>query len=296
MYFSDKTIVYHDGAWLKATDASVDLYGQTLHYGIGVFEGIRAYRTKTGPVIFKAKEHYDRLLMSAEKMHIALDYDANRLTSITYQLLDANGFGDAYIRPLVYLDPNMSLTTGTKPHLLISAWKWGKLLGDKQLSVRTSSYCRPHPKSCHVEAKVSGHYVNSVLASAEARKHGFDEALLLDHNGFVAEGPGANFFYEENGELFTAPLGNILPGITRATVMELCQELRVRVHEKLFELKEVYNSDSAFFTGTAAEIVGIASVDNRALKMPWDHSLGAQLAAMYRRRVREIEYARNVLI
>ena len=159
-----------------------------------------------------------------------------------------------------------------------------------------SSYQRPNPKSCHVEAKVTGHYVNSILATTEAKQKGFDEALLLDANGNVAEGPGANFFFEKNETLYTSPLGNILPGITRATMFELCNDLGIKLVEKYFTPEEVKGTDSAFFTGTAAEVAGIASLDKVPFKLKWEDSLGAILQAKYTRRVAFNEYGNFSLV
>ncbi len=290
MYYNKNTIVFFNGAWIKAKELTVSPYVQTMHYGNGVFEGIRSYATPDGTRIFKAEEHFERLLFSAKKMHIKLDYNVNDLTQLTYQLLEKNNLGNAYIRPLVFNGANMSLTPTEDVSVLLSAWEWDKYLGSKLLNVMTSSYQRPNPKSCHVEAKVTGHYVNSILATTEAKQNGFDEALLLDSNGFVAEGPGANFFYEKNEVLYTCPLGNILPGITRATIFELCKELGLKVEEKYFTPEEIKGADSAFFTGTAAEVAGIASLDKVPFKLKWEDSLGAVLQAKYTRRVAFNEY------
>ena len=202
MYYNEHTTIFLDGNWMKASEASTDLYAQTMHYGSGVFEGIRSYATADGARVFKAREHYERLLYSAEKMHIKLDYTVDQLVELTYQLLDHNGLENAYIRPLVYLGANMSLQPTDEVHVMLCAWSWDRYLGDKLLRVVTSSYQRPNPKSCHVEAKVTGHYTNSILATTEAKQKGFDEALLLDMNGFVAEAPGANFFFEKY-DIFT---------------------------------------------------------------------------------------------
>jgi branched-chain amino acid aminotransferase len=190
----------------------------------------------------------------------------------------------------------MGLTPTPKTNVFLSAWHWEKYLGNTLLRVMTSSYQRPNPKSCHIEAKVSGHYVNSVLATNEAKMHGYDEALLLDQNGFVAEGPGANFFFEKNNTLYTAPLGNILPGITRATMFELCSELEIKLVEKHFTPDEVRGADSAFFTGTAAEVAGIASLDGVNFRIEWVDSLGALLQAKYTRRVAFNEYGNFALV
>jgi len=290
MYYNDETIVFFNGEWLKAKDLMISPYVQVMHYGSGVFEGIRSYATPDGTRIFKSEEHYKRLLYSAEKMHLKFDYKTEELTKLTYELLEKNKLGNAYIRPLVFAGQNMSLTPTGEVHFLICAWEWGKYLGTKLLDVMISSYQRPNPKSCHVEAKVTGHYVNSILATTEAKNKGFDEALLLDANGNVAEGPGANFFYQKDNVLYTSPLGNILAGITRATIIELCQELEIKLVEKYFTPEEVRGADSAFFTGTAAEVAGIASLDRVPFKLKWEDSLGAKLQDKYIRRVAFNEY------
>lgn len=287
MYYNENTIVYLNGAWIPAAQASTSLYNQTMHYGNGIFEGIRAYNTVNGVKIFKAKEHYERMLKSAQLMHIKTDYTVEQLTALSYELLEKNGITDAYIRPLFYLDPNMSLVPVDKTNLFLCAWEWGRYLGDKLLRITTSSYQRPNPKSCHVEAKTVGHYINSILATTEAKQNGYDEALMLDAAGFVAEGPGANFFFEKDGVLHTCPLGNILPGITRNTVIELAKENNIPVVEKLFSIEEVKTADSAFFTGTAAEIAGIGSLDDYTFPMDWNDSLGKKLAALYQQEVRK---------
>ncbi|MFT7158022.1 MAG: branched-chain amino acid aminotransferase [Parvicella sp.] len=290
MYYDQNTTAYLNGKWIKAQDAGTSLYSQTLHYGSGVFEGIRSYDTPDGVRIFKAKEHFDRLKYSAEKMHINLNLSVEELTSLTYQLLEKNNLKDAYIRPLIYLGENMSLQTNDDVNVFLCAWEWGKYLGDNLLDLMTSSYQRPNPKSCHVEAKVVGHYTNSILATTEAKQKGFDEALLLDMNSNVAEGPGANFFYEKNEVLYTAPLGNILAGITRQTVFEMAEKLEYKVVEKFFTPEEVYNSDGAFFTGTAAEIAGINSLDKNKFNLDWEDTMGYQLSRMYKKRVSKNEY------
>ena len=290
MYYNENTTVFLNGKWLKATAAKTDLYAQTLHYGNGVFEGIRSYDTEDGVMVFKAKEHYERLLYSAKKMHIELNYNVAELTQLTYELLAKNKLKDAYIRPLVYLGANMSLQPTPEVNVFLCAWEWGKYLGDDLLSIMTSSYRRPDPKSCHVDAKVVGHYTNSILATTEAKQQGFDEALLLDASGHVAEGPGANFFYEKNGVLYTSPLGNILPGITRSTVLQLAKELKFKVVEKYFTPDEVKGGDGAFFTGTAAEVAGIGALDGVKFKLNWEDTMGAELARMYKYRVTSREY------
>jgi branched-chain amino acid aminotransferase len=290
MYYNDDTIVFLDGKWIPAKEAKVSIYNQTMHYGNGVFEGIRAYQNTEGSNIFKAKEHFERLVYSAKKMHIKLTYSVEELTHIAYTLLDKNELVDAYIRPLVYAGTSMALMPSNESHVFMAAWKWEKYLGDKPLNIMLSSYERPNPKSCHVEAKVVGHYTNSILATQEAKSLGYDEALLLDMNGNVAEAPGANFFYEKDGVLYTPPTGSILPGITRATVIELAKELDIKVVEKHFTIDQVYSADNAFFVGTAVELAPIASINGEKLKGTWENSAGHNIYLMYRQKVRFNHY------
>jgi branched-chain amino acid aminotransferase len=290
MYYNEKSQVYFNGRFVMANEVKTDLYTQTLHYGNGVFEGIRSYDTPDGVRIFKAKEHFERLKYSAEKMHIPFTYSIEELETITYELLEKNHLKDAYIRPLMYLGANMSLTPTKEVHLVIMAWEWGKYLGDSLLRVCESSFQRPNPKSCWVEAKVVGHYTNSILATTEAKQKGFDEALLTDADGFVAEGPGANFFYEKDGKLYTPKLGNILPGITRQTVLEIASELDIEVEEKLFPIEDVFSADIAFFCGTAAEVIGIKQLNDYIFPMKWEESNSYLIQRKYKRKVAQNEY------
>lgn len=290
MYYNEKSQVYFNGRFVMANEVKTDLYTQTLHYGNGVFEGIRSYDTPDGVRIFKAKEHFERLKYSAEKMHIPFTYSIEELETITYELLEKNKLKDAYIRPLMYLGANMSLTPTKEVHLVIMAWEWEKYLGDSLLRVCESSFQRPNPKSCWVEAKVVGHYTNSILATTEAKQKGFDEALLTDADGFVAEGPGANFFYEKDGKLYTPKLGNILPGITRQTVLEIASELDIEVEEKLFPIEDVFSADIAFFCGTAAEVIGIKQLNDYIFPMKWEESNSYLIQRKYKRKVAQNEY------
>lgn len=289
MYYNNNTLIYLDGKFVRANEATTDLYSQTLHYGYGVFEGIRAYETEKGTRVFKAQEHYERLKKSAELINIPFNYDAEELVKVTYELLEKNNLSDAYVRPLVFCDPNMALARPNNVSLMICAWEWGAYLGDKQLRLTVSSYCRPHPRSIKIEAKVCGHYVNSILATNEAKDKGFDEALLLDSDGFLAEGPGANLFFEKDGVLFTPQLGNILPGITRATVLELAKKLEIKVKQGLFSKDNLVVADSAFYCGTAAEIIGIESVDNTKFPKEWNNTLGKKIQEEYSKLVRKTE-------
>ena len=287
MYFNEQTIIFLNGKFVKAQESNTDLYSQTLHYGYGVFEGIRAYNTPNGVKIFKAKEHYDRLKKSCELINIPFNYSIEELIEQTYKLLQINNFKDAYVRPLIFCSPNMNLTKPNEVSLMICAWEWGAYLGEKTLNLCISSYCRPHPRSTQIEAKVCGNYVNSILASSEAKFKGFDEALLLDSDGFLAEGPGSNLFFEKNGKLHTPKKGNILPGITRATVFELCQKLDITLVEGEYQKEDLSNADSAFLCGTAAEIIGINSIENKSFPVIWENSLGKKLQTAYKNLVLE---------
>jgi branched-chain amino acid aminotransferase len=288
MYYNDQTYLYLDGKYLKAKEATSDYYSQTLHYGYGVFEGIRSYKTAHGARVFKCKEHYQRLHKSAALLGIPLKYSVEEMEEATYEVLRLNNFENAYVRPIVICSPNMSLSHPKETSLVIEAWDWAAYLGDKRLDVMISSYCRPHPRSTKVEAKVCGHYVNSILATSEAKDKGFDEAILLDVDGYLAEGPGSNLFFEQNNVLYTPQLGNILSGITRETLIEICGELSITVREGTYRQNDLLNADSAFLCGTGAEIIGINSVNKNKLKKDWENSLGFTLQKAYKNRVLEL--------
>ncbi len=286
-YYNDNTLIYFNGEFVKAAEAKTDLYSQSLHYGYAVFEGIRSYPVNGGTKMFKGKEHYDRLRRSAEVTRIPFNYTTEQLIELTYETLRRNELTDAYVRPIVLCSPNMSLSKGRESYLAIECWEWTNGYMSNQMKIMTSSYRRPNADAFHVDAKVSGHYVNSILACQEAKDKGYDEALVLDCNGFVAESSGANIFYEENGVLYTAPKGHILPGITRATVLEICAELNIPVIEKFFTADEMRGADAGFFCGTAAEIVALSSLDDVPFKKNWEDSLSSLIQQAYRCKVME---------
>ncbi len=284
-YYNDNTVIFLNGAFVKATEAKMDFYSQSLHYGYSVFEGIRSYKiAEDGTRIFKAIEHYERLKNSAAALNMPFHWTVGELIDATYQVLAKNNLQNAYIRPVVYAPANMSFVKNEQSFIVIEAWEMGKFLGDQLLRVMTSSFQRPNPKGFKIEAKAAGHYVNSILASQEAKANGFDEALLLDMNDNVAEGPGANLFYEKDGKLVTPALGNILPGITRATVIELCDELEIEVEEKFFTIEELKQADAVFYCGTAAEIVGWKSLDDVAFPLSWNDSVSRKIQLSYQER------------
>lgn len=287
-YYNNNTIIYLNGAYVKAAEATTDFFGQSLHYGYAVFEGIRSYQTAGGGTkIFKAEEHYKRLQHSALALNMPYHWRVDELVEATYEVLSRNGLQNAYIRPVVYAPANMSFNPNNESYIMIAAWEMGLFLGEKLLRVMTSSFQRPNPKGFRIEAKASGHYVNSILASQEAKAKGFDEALLTDMNGYVAEGPGANVFFEKNGKLYTPPAGNILPGITRATVMEISAGLGIPVEERLFTTDELKQADAAFFCGTAAEVIGWQSFDEVTFPAKWENTIGRSIQQAYKNRVTE---------
>ncbi len=283
MYYNEHTVIYHNGDFVRAADAKIDLYSQSLHYGFAVFEGLRAYETVSGDArIFKASQHFDRLKRSAAAINMPYHWDTAELVETTYELLKKNEIGDAYIRPVVYAPANMGFNRNSRSFIVIEAWKMDPFLGEKLLRVMTSSFERPNPKGFMIEAKATGHYVNSILASQEAKAKGYDEALLNDMNGFVAEGPGANIFLIRDGKLVTPPAGNILPGITRATVIEICHELNIPVEEKLFTTEELKQAEAAFFCGTAAEVIGWESIDDVKFPARWNETPGKLIQDAYK--------------
>jgi branched-chain amino acid aminotransferase len=286
-YYNENTVLFLNGEFVKAVDAKMDFYSQSLHYGYSVFEGIRSYKTEDGTTkIFKATEHFDRFKISAQAINLPYTYNTQDLIAQTYKLLELNNLGDAYIRPVVYAPANMSFTQNTESFIFIQAWEMGPFLGDKRIRVMTSSFQRPNPKGFKIHAKAAGHYVNSIMASQEAKAVGYDEALLLDMHDHVAEAPGANVFFEKDGVLYTPGLGNILPGITRATVLELCATHAIPVVETSFGIDAIKGSDAAFFCGTAAEVIGLESIDDVPFTKNWDETASKKIQSAYQKLVR----------
>ena len=261
--------IWLDGELVPWDEARVHVLTHTLHYGLGVFEGIRCYDGRSGPAIFRLQDHTERLLASAHILGIAIPFSAAEINAACLETVRVNRLRSCYIRPLAFIgDGEMGLSAKTnKVRLTIAAWPWGSYLGDEGVKngirVRTSSYQRFHVNSLMSKAKAVGHYVNSILASSEARRGGYDEALLLDSQGFVAEGSGENLFIAKRGIVKTPPLTSALSGITRDTVMRLLADAGVPVVEQFFTRDEVYIADEAFFTGTAAEVTPVRELDDR---------------------------------
>lgn len=290
MYYSADTKVFLNGSFVKASAAKTDLYSQTLHYGNGAFEGIRAYDTHAGVRLFKAKDHYERLIRSAKKMHMDIPYSAEELTRYTYELLQINNIRSAYIRPLVYASPNMYLDSTGAPNVAIQAWKWGHPLGNNKTRMLVSEIRKAHPNTGHIGAKIVGTYAGPMMASIEAKKAGYDEALMLDWEGNLAQGAGDNFFYEKDGKLYTPKLGTIFPGITRANVMELAKEMQFEVIEKQMTVEELREADAAFLTGTGTEVAGVASVNDITFNTEWEDTIGYILYLRFKQKVMHDEY------
>lgn len=285
-YYQADTIIYHNGEFVKAADTKIDLYSQSLHYGYSVFEGIRSYKTTNGSTaIFKAKEHFERLRISAESINLPYSFDTQTLIDATYEILKQNNLGDAYIRPVVYAPANMSFAKNTESFVFIEAWEMAPFLGDQLLRIMTSSFQRPNPKAFKIHAKAAGHYVNSILASQEAKQKGYDEAFLLDMNDQAAEGPGANVFFEKDGVLHTPQPGHILAGITRATVLEICSQLNIEVKEGVYSIKDIKEADAAFFCGTAAEVIGWKSLDEYEFPLAWNETNSYKIQQAYKQLV-----------
>ncbi len=263
--------IWYDGQLVPWREATTHVLTHSLHYGLAVFEGVRAYKTVHGTAIFRLKEHTERLFNSAHIYRMAMPWDRETLMAAQKEVVRANGLESGYIRPIAfYGSEKMGLSPkGLKTHVAIAAWPWGAYLGEEGLErgirVKTASYARHHVNVSMCRAKYSGTYANSILASMEATEHGYDEALLLDVDGFVAEGAGENLFVIKDGQIFEPEIASALIGITRATVHTLAKELGYSVISKRLTRDDIYIADEAFFTGTAAEVTPIRELDGRTI-------------------------------
>ena len=280
-------VIWLDGKMVPWRDAKVHVLTHTLHYGLGVFEGVRAYNTDNGPAIFRLQEHTDRLFRSAKIMGMKMPFDKETLNEAQKAAVRENNLESAYLRPMCfYGSEGMGIRADNlKTHVMVAAWEWGSYLGaenmEKGIRIRTSSFTRHHVNITMCKAKANGNYMNSIMALQEAVECGYDEALLLDANGFVAEGSGENFFMVRDGVLYTPTLTSALEGITRATVMTLAEDIGLKVVEKQITRDEVYVADEAFFTGTAAEVTPIRELDNRSIGNGGRGPITEQLQSMY---------------
>ena len=263
--------IWFNGEMIPWREAKIHVLTHSLHYGMGVFEGIRAYKTDRGTAIFRLPEHTRRLFDSAHILKMALRYDKDTLNQAIVETVRANGLESAYIRPICfYGSEGMGLRADNlQVHTVVAAWHWGAYLGqegiEKGIRIRTSSYTRHHVNINMCKAKATGNYMNSMLALQEALACGYDEALLLDAEGYVAEGSGENIFLVRDNVIYTPDLTSALAGITRATIFTLAEEVGLKICEKRLTRDEVYIADEAFFTGTAAEVTPIRELDGRAI-------------------------------
>ena len=280
-------VIWFDGEMVPWREAKTHVLTHTLHYGMGVFEGVRAYKTGQGTAIFRLEDHTDRLFRSAHILNMEMPYDRATLNEAQRAAVRENGLESAYLRPMCFFgSEGMGLRADNlRTHVIVAAWSWGAYLGDEGMEwgirIRTSSYTRHHVNITMCKAKANGNYMNSMLALQEAVACGYDEAMLLDPEGYVAEGSGENIFLVRDGVLYTPDLTSALEGITRETVVRLAEEIGVPVREKRITRDEVYVADEAFFTGTAAEVTPIREVDNRTIGSGRRGPITERLQSMY---------------
>jgi len=286
--FSDRDgVIWMDGELVPWREAKVHVLTHTLHYGMGVFEGVRAYETDRGTAIFRLEDHTRRLFDSAKIMRMQIPFDKDTLNQAQLQVVKENGLKSAYLRPVVFFgSEGMGLRADNlSVRCAIATWEWGAYLGadnmEKGIRIKTSSFTRHHVNISMCKAKANGQYINSMLALQEALTDGYDEALLLDNEGYVAEGSGENVFIIRNGVIYTPDLTSALDGITRNTIMHLAADIGVDVIERRITRDEVYIADEAFFSGTAAEVTPIREVDNRAIGEGSRGPITEKLQSMY---------------
>ena len=280
-------VIWLDGELVPWREAKVHVLTHTLHYGLGVFEGIRAYKTARGPAIFRLQAHTDRLFRSAHILNMPMPYDRETINEAICAAVRGCGLESGYIRPMCFYGAEgMGLRADNlKTHVMVAAWTWGAYMGDENLQrgirVRTSSYTRHHVNITMCKAKANGNYINSILALNEALACGCHEAMLLDAEGYVAEGSGENIFIVRDGRLYTPDLTSALDGITRDTIFRLAADLGLEVREKRITRDEVYVADEAFFTGTAAEVTPIREVDGRTIGKGGRGPITERLQSLY---------------
>ena len=281
-------VIWLDGEMVPWREARVHVLTHTLHYGLGVFEGVRAYKTPDrGTCIFRLKEHTDRLFNSAHILAMEMPFDKDTLNQAQRDVVRENGLEEAYLRPMCfYGSEGMGLRADNlKTHVMVASWEWPSYMDpdarDRGIKVRTSSYTRHHVNITMCKAKANGNYINSMLALREALDSGAEEALMLDNEGYVAEGSGENVFVVRDGRISTPDLTSCLDGITRKTIFALARELGHEIVERRITRDEVYVADEAFFTGTAAEVVPIRELDGRTIGSGSRGPITEQLQTMY---------------
>jgi branched-chain amino acid aminotransferase len=279
--------IWYDGKLVPWRDATTHVLTHSLHYGLAVFEGLRAYKTASGTAIFRLKEHTDRLFNSAHIFMMKMPYDKQTLIEAQKEVVRVNKLDSCYVRPIAfYGSEKMGVSPkGAQVHVAIAAWPWGAYLGadgiEKGIRVKTASYARHHINVTMCRAKFSGTYANSILANQEALEHGYDEALLLDVDGYVAEGSGENLFIVKNGKLYEPELTSALIGITRDAVISMARDIGVEVEARRLTRDDIYIADEAFFTGTAAEVTPIRELDSRRIGSGERGPITAKLQSMF---------------
>lgn len=263
--------IWMDGEFVDWADANVHVLTHTLHYGTGAFEGIRCYKTKKGSAVFRLREHVERLFDSCHILNIKIPFSPDEIEKAIIDSIKVNGLDECYIRPLVYIGYGaMGLYAKDNPiRVAVAVWPWGAYLGEDGIKngirVKVSSFARLHVNVTMTKSKTCGDYVNSTLAKTEALACGYDEALILDTNGYVSEGTGQNVFIVRDGIMMTPPLPSVLEGITRKSIIEMARNENIEVRETNFTRDELYIADEAFFTGTAAEVTPIRETDGRMI-------------------------------
>jgi branched-chain amino acid aminotransferase len=260
--------IWLNGKFVDWNKAQVHVLNHTMHYGTGAFEGIRFYNTKQGSAIFQLDKHINRWLYSAKCIHMKMPYNKKELKDAIVNLIKKNKIKSGYIRPIAYYGhgPLRVNPTGLPVDVAIACWPWGSYLGEESARLKVSRFVRIHPESTYADAKITGHYVNAMLAVMEATKAGYTEAIMLDYKGYVAEGSAENIFIVKNNIIYTPPLGTILAGITRMSITQLARDLGYKVGEKKLKLKDIKEANECFLTGTAAEVSPVGQVDKKKLK------------------------------
>ena len=272
MSMSDRDgFIWFNGKLVDWRDANIHVLTHSLHYGMAVFEGVRAYKTDQGPAIFRLDEHTKRWFNSAKIFQMEMPYSQEELMKAQLEVIKANQLESCYLRPIAWIGSEKLGISPKGNQILVSiaAWQWGAYLGEdglnKGIRVKTSSFSRHHVNVSLVRAKASGYYINSILANQEVTAHGYDEALLLDTDGYVSEGSGENVFIVRDGIIYTPDLASCLAGITRDSIIKIAHDLGIEVREKRITRDEMYCCDEAFFTGTAAEVTPIRELDDRTI-------------------------------
>ncbi len=280
--------IWMDGEMLPFEKATVHVINPTLHYGPGVFEGIRCYATSSGPAVFRIREHLQRFLDSIHILGVVeFPFSVDDLRSGVHKTIQVNGFKECYIRPIMYLDGPLGLNMDlSRPRVSIAAWEWGPYLGEdaqeKGIHMMVSSFTRLHPNIAMTKAKITGNYVNSLLVKTLALRSGYDEAVILDPQGYVAECTGENIFIVHKGTIYTPPLSAVLEGITRDTVLRLAADMGTPVMEQMISRDQLYTADEVFISGTAAEIVGVRMIDFRKISSGGVGPMTRELLRVYK--------------